>query len=886
IGEYAFNSTEANMIRWGSGLETIGDDAFRYTSIGAELHLPESLRVIGMEAFKGATLRNVYIGGNITSIGANAFNRTNLNYLAIDAYHVIDVGEDAFAGTWLEDVDLPWDSDQENQQAWQALIDSQVEGCKVWINNPEDCDLPETGACSYDYYADGTMYVTGYEGERENLVLYHTMDGVQVTGIGDGAFKGNQTVKKYRVTHNDTFTTIGAEAFAESAVEVVDLYYTTETIGAGAFRDCLGLTEITLPASLKSVGEGAFSGCVNLAKVNILCDPAIIPADAFAGTAYAAAPIVEMPFEATAEADFEFDAETGTIVGYIGDDVDVVIPRAIGDTTVRAIGYNAFERARDYTDTDIATNQTSWLPLRSVVIPETVEEIADSAFSYCQQLELVICYAPLSSTGRETFLVCRSLRDVLFVNGVSEIDNYCFESCDMLQHVYWGDHLRRIGVNAFNRVGLMSLVIDAEIVDEGAFNHSDLWDVTLTDRVREIHSAAFYACENLNYITCLFSDADRFVDGAPFGGVPQTGVTTTFPAATTEEQLKDLNAKLNVWNGGHLGSGNEITLEDPYIFVDEMPDPEEIYARVTSQSVPSVISLEPERPLVLPDPIGVIDDALGVWKLSVMAEDGEEYDVSLFGIDMTLSLSGDHSVSLISEDEQQGEWYLQDGVLYIGIDGDSVPAGLDRAGRLYLVQDGAEMYFLRESAADAPEPVTDGGDEDSFVPVRAEQYMPMLGEWHGIWVATAVEQLNPQTAWDYDMILNVYEDGTARLDEDALQNLQSYNGYVMLGWQPLTLLEDGRYLQLGDTLSGSMYYARDPGEELPDKYKNALQEAQEAIRATEVPQPTVSPAAVTQAAPGSYQLDVKYLAISYSAGGVTVDASVLPEYAITLHDGG
>lgn len=297
IGSAAFDGIAGEEISWGRGIVTIDDGAFRNAEIGSVLILPDSLETIGEEAFKGASLSDVYIGGNIRSIGAGAFRQTNLHYLCIDAYHMIEVGEEAFARTYLKDVDLPWDSDLENQRAWQALIDSQVEGCKVWINNPEDCDTPEYGTDTYAENPDGTLYLQSYTGDQEALVLWHNWDDVPVTGLGEGVFRNNQTLKKYRVTHSDKFTAIGAEAFAGSAVETVDLYYTTETIGEGAFRDCLGLTSIVLPASLKQVGESAFAGCVNLREVTILCDPAILPENCFADTAYAkaaAAPPIDM----------------------------------------------------------------------------------------------------------------------------------------------------------------------------------------------------------------------------------------------------------------------------------------------------------------------------------------------------------------------------------------------------------------------------------------------------------------------------------------------------------------------------------------------------------------------------------------------------------------
>ena len=61
--------------------------------------------------------------------------------------------------------------------------------------------------------------------------------------------------------------------------------------------------------------------------------------------------------------------------------------------------------------------------------------------AYCQQLETFVCYAPLESTGGNQFMLCRSLNNVIFVNGVREIGNYAFDSAGPLGNLYFGEHL-------------------------------------------------------------------------------------------------------------------------------------------------------------------------------------------------------------------------------------------------------------------------------------------------------------------------------------------------------------------------------------------------------------------------------------------------------------
>ena len=55
---------------------------------------------------------------------------------------------------------------------------------------------------------------------------------------------------------------------------------------------------------------------------------------------------------------------------------------------------------------------------------------------YCQQLETFVCYAPLESTGSSQFMLCRSLNNVIFVNGVRMIDNYAFDSAGPVSYTH------------------------------------------------------------------------------------------------------------------------------------------------------------------------------------------------------------------------------------------------------------------------------------------------------------------------------------------------------------------------------------------------------------------------------------------------------------------
>ncbi|MDY3249815.1 MAG: leucine-rich repeat protein [Candidatus Choladocola sp.] len=717
VGEEAFFNTQARCISWSEGLEEIGARAFSYER-DSVLELPSTVRSIGESAFEGSGISELYLSNNVKSIGSRAFADSAITYMAFDFYEMIDLAEDAFSGCPVADLDLPWDSSFENKNAYVQILAGQCPDCTVWINNPpaEVAQYPEN-ITEVTTITDGVWTV--YNGDAADLTVWTAYDGIPVTTLGDGIFKGNQSIRSFYPHHCEWFTTIGNEAFADSSVEYVELFGSITTIGDGAFRNCVNIKELTIPASVTSIGAGAFEGCTNLEKVTILCDAALvgegafagcasltdvyiekgdIPADcfadsglvtvsigegvtsvgdrafantqiaemnlynltgigasafentllteatfsdsltaigdnAFAGTGITRIVIpaqlevntasfagiqteeirmsdaatdeqlaawneafetpwynplireseessfVKMPYVPTPEEYFEIDESTGTITEYTGTDVDVVIPRSIGGVEVKSIGYGAFACAEDYTDIEMDTNQEDWLHLRSLVIPETVTSISDSAFNYCQQLETVICYGPLETTGKGTFHYCRSLKNVVFVNGVKVLDNYLFEFCRSLTNVWYKGTLDMIGEDCFRDSGLETFVIDAKQVGNVAFREcTSLKEIHVRGGVESVVKSAFQGCTSLADICFEFCDPGVFDDGDAFTGECAPGAMMRIPSAATDDEAARF---FDIWKKGNLGpieDESHIVREDCTIADPEKPDVKELMA--------------------------------------------------------------------------------------------------------------------------------------------------------------------------------------------------------------------------------------------------------------------------------------------------------------------
>lgn len=114
---------------------------------------------------------------------------------------------------------------------------------------------------TYTENEDGTVTITSYTGQAEELVIPSEIDGKTVSAIGSGIFSplngGNSTVKK--ITVPASVKTIGEEAFAcATALEEVYIEDGVTEIGDLAFSGCINLKKITIPKSVEKIGKGAF----------------------------------------------------------------------------------------------------------------------------------------------------------------------------------------------------------------------------------------------------------------------------------------------------------------------------------------------------------------------------------------------------------------------------------------------------------------------------------------------------------------------------------------------------------------------------------------------------------------------------------------------------
>lgn len=117
----------------------------------------------------------------------------------------------------------------------------------------------------------GTLLVSGVN-DRHAVILSvpPEVDGVPVTGVGNGAFFGLPDVKKIIIPDRVRF--VENNAFKNCPnLKIVELSADLNSIGAMAFAGCPELKEITISCHTHRFDVNSFKGCRNLRSVYAKC---------------------------------------------------------------------------------------------------------------------------------------------------------------------------------------------------------------------------------------------------------------------------------------------------------------------------------------------------------------------------------------------------------------------------------------------------------------------------------------------------------------------------------------------------------------------------------------------------------------------------------------
>ena len=319
--------------------------------------------------------------------------------------------------------------------------------------------------------------------------------------------RGEVTYNPYYLIYGyvgDCVETIGNGAFS-GMTELTDIYFTDDwvlNIGNDAFKDCVNLERITLPAKLEHMGSGAFENCSGLTSVDIGDKLLAISSHTFSNC-------INLT-----------DISTPVRCADIGEYAFAGCKRLSGVTL--ADGVKPYTGGLAFIYEGAFSGCTS---LSSITIPNNVLTIDDLAFADCSALTDVHIGIRVSNISNNAFSGCSNFRNlyidastignwfsgitsinnIIIEDNVTTIGNYAFYECSGVTSCTIGSGVTSIGNSAFRHVrNLPNINIPSGVTSIGtsAFtNCHDLQSIVIPSGVTSIQNGTFYQCGSLSSVT-------------------------------------------------------------------------------------------------------------------------------------------------------------------------------------------------------------------------------------------------------------------------------------------------------------------------------------------------------------------------------------------------
>ncbi len=348
------------------------------------------------------------------------------------------------------------------------------------------------------------IVITGYKGSSTIVNIPAQIGGKCVIAITASAFQDNTKITSVVVPNN--VTNIETYAFSDcTSLKSITIGDSVTSIGDYAFKFCTSLTSVTIPDSVTVIEKNAFYGCSLTIYTGLTSKPS-------GWQCYVGNVIWDCKAHGETEEGFKWREWASTrevsVVGYTGKKTDIVIPSKINDKSVTIIGNSAFKES--YSSTK----------LTSVIIPDSVTTIENSAFNNCYSLVSVTIPDSVTSIGNAAFYECTSLRSVNYLGTIEQWCDISFDSVhanpisngaklylngELVTELVIPDTVTEIKTSAFEGYSsLISVTIGDSVISigYGAFENCDsLTSVTIQDSVTSIGDYAFYHCDSLTSIT-------------------------------------------------------------------------------------------------------------------------------------------------------------------------------------------------------------------------------------------------------------------------------------------------------------------------------------------------------------------------------------------------
>ncbi len=402
---YASGTLEIPETYKGLPIVEIGSSAFSWCFQLYEVIIPETVKVIGSEAFCNSSVQELNVSANVEKIGYGISYESdiiNINVSDENQFYSDDLGV-LYNKDKTELVNYPGG----RQDITTYFIPDSVTSIAPWAfagrNNLETVFVPDTVTeiGDYAFFASELVEIDVPKGIKE---------------INHQVYSCCRNLKTVRIYNN--IEVIGDRAFSGSGIESVTIPSSVHKIQWGAFDECVNLASVTISNGVQEISSSAFGSCSSLVQVEI---PESV--SSLDGTAFGGCNNLTDIFVADSNTDYV--------------DIDGVLAQFYIQGQGKIIKYPEGKKETSY------------------VVPSLINSIENYAFSNTVNLKK-IDLSNVGSLGLSAFMNCQNLSEVIFGKKICNLYQGSFSDCPSLKSVTVPSNIEYIFSGYLGALGCLS----------------------------------------------------------------------------------------------------------------------------------------------------------------------------------------------------------------------------------------------------------------------------------------------------------------------------------------------------------------------------------------------------------------------------------------------
>ena len=514
IGWAAFCGSPITSFSIPNSVKSIEPYAFYFCESLTSIIIPNSVTNIGDGAFDAcSSLTSITIPNSVTSIGSRVFDRCP-----------------SLASIKVEEGNTIYDSRDNCNAIIETATNRLIVGCKntIILNS-----VTTIGDCAFSSCESLTSVIIPQS----------------VTKIEDYAFAWCYSLKSIIIPNG--VASIGNYAFWYCSIDSIIIPNSVTSIGGHVFGHT-SLSYITIPNSVTNIGENAFDGCtftrnnfINNSSLNaeenkywgatIYEENGLCIVDSVVVDCLESVTSVIIPDTIIAIGDDAFDGCSSLTSIIIPNGVTTIGEFAFGECSslksitipksVTNIGIVAFAFCSSLTNMTVEVGNTIYdsrnncnaiietatntlvVGCQNTVIPNSITNIGEYAFLYCDSLKSISIPHSVTALGGEAFAGCHSLTSLTIPNSVTTIGYGAFFDCSSIVSVALPNSITSIDEGLFGLCSsLTSITIPNSVTSIESYAFEDCYSlssVIIGNSVTNIKRKAFIDCSSLDTITCL-----------------------------------------------------------------------------------------------------------------------------------------------------------------------------------------------------------------------------------------------------------------------------------------------------------------------------------------------------------------------------------------------